>query len=471
MPRRRSTPSVGVVGVGYVGLATGLAFAHHGLRVLAYDSNPTTRRRLRLAKSPYREAGLEQLLRAQSRSRRIRPVDDLPAVLRGTEAIFLCVPTPRGTGGSIDLAPVLSAVRSLARELAKAPGYRLIVVKSTVVPGTTVDVIEPLLRRESGKGVRELGVACNPEFLAEGSMVRDALHPERIVLGVSDPRSAHLLREVYRRFAAPIFELSPSGAELVKYSANAFLAQKVSFANEVGRLCERLGENVDHVMEAVGADARIGRRFLRAGPGFGGSCFDKDLRAIVSRADELGVRFRTARSALAANEDQMRHVLRLLQRSAGTLRGRTVTVLGVAFKAGSDDVRESRAFPIVRGLLDKGARVRLHDPFALHAFSREWVGGGWGRSGDLTLCRSPANALRGADLAVLQADWPEYRRWSAAWTRGMRRPILVDLRRSISKATAARSGLDVIALGVGRPSPVGRRNPLPGHAIAEGGTP
>ncbi len=256
-------------------------------------------------------------------------------------------------------------VAELGRALGPVKGYRVVVVKSTVVPGTTQGVVEPLLRRSSGKSARDLGVVFNPEFLSEGRMVHDTLHPQRIVLGASDPQAVRWLVGLYRRFDAPVFELSPSAAELVKYASNAFLALKVSFANEIGRLTERLDGNVDRVMDAVGADPRIGTEFLRAGPGFGGSCFRKDLRAMVARADELGVRFRSGENALAINSDQMVHAIDLVRRTAGTLRNRTVTVLGVAFKAGTDDVRESRALPLVKALLQGGARVRLHDPEAL----------------------------------------------------------------------------------------------------------
>ena len=456
MRQRSVSPRVGILGAGYMGLVTGLAFAHRGRRVVAFDSNPRVLRAIRHGKSPYREAGLDQLLGSETRFRRFRVVESVKELVDRSDVVFVCLPTPRGPEGRIDLRPMLKGLRSLGEPLRHARGYRLVVIKSTVVPGTTSEVLEPTLRRWSRKPRRELGVANNPEFLAEGSMVHDALHPERVVLGVSDARAARLLRRLYVPFRCPVFALSPAGAELVKYASNAFLAIKVSFANEVGRLSELAGENIDRVMDAVGADRRIGPRFLRAGPGFGGSCFDKDLRAIIARADELGVRFATAESALRANEDQVGHVLRLIRTSAKSLRGRSVAVLGVSFKAGTDDVRESRAFPIVRGLIGRGARVRLHDPVALSNFAREWRRGGWGKASDLTLCRSPGEALRGADLAVLHSDWPEYRSWSNRWTDSMRTPTLVDLRRWVPASRASDSGLRVVALGVGQ-SPVARR--------------
>jgi len=449
----RSAPAVGILGAGYMGLATGLAFAHHGRTVWAFDISPKVMGALRRRRSPYAEVGLNELLRAEMARGRFRAAVSQHDLVARSPVIFVCLPTPRGPGGRIDLRPMRAGLGELARELSATPGYRLVVIKSTVVPGTTQEVLEPLLRRASGRSPRELGIATNPEFLAEGTMVRDALFPERVVIGVSDRRSRRTLRKVYAGFRAPILELPPSGAELVKYASNAFLAVKVSFANEVGRISERLGQDVDRVMDAVGADSRIGKKFLRAGPGFGGSCFDKDVRALLARARELGEEFRTAESALRTNDEQIDHVLRLVERHVGSLRGKTIAVLGVAFKAGTDDVRESRAFPIVRRLRSAGARVRLYDPVALSNFSREWVRGGWGKASNLRIARTPEAAVRGADAAVLQADWPEFRDWSHDWTRAMRHPLLIDLRRQVSAEVAARSGLRLVGLGVGRTEP------------------
>jgi len=451
---------VGILGAGYMGLATGVAFAHRGFTVFAYDVNPRVRAALEAGRSPYHEKGLGALLREESRRGRFVVLDRVQDLAERAQVVFVCLPTPSKPGGKIDLAPLCTGVAELGRALRPGKGYRVVVVKSTVVPGTTQGVVEPLLRRSSHRSARELGVAFNPEFLSEGRMVHDTLHPQRIVLGASDPQAIRWLVALYRGFDAPIFELSPSAAELVKYASNAFLALKVSFANEIGRLTERLDGNVDEVMNAVGADPRIGREFLRAGPGFGGSCFRKDLRAMVARADELGVRFRSGENALAINADQMVHAIDLVRRTAGTLRNRTVTVLGLAFKAGTDDVRESRALPLVQALLKGGARVRLHDPEALSNFRSE-LGRLSGGSSRVSFCPSVEGALRGADLAVLQTDWPQYRRWPDRWTQQMRTPTLVDLRREISRAVRTRAGLRVVALGV---SPDRPPNNSPGPA-------
>ncbi len=444
---RRTAPTVGIVGVGYMGIATGLAFAHHGRKVFAYDVNPRVRATLRASRSPYRELGLEPLLRTEVRAGRFVVVGDLAELSREAQVLFLCVPTPASASGRINLAPLRGAVKELGATLRGRRDFRLVVLKSTVVPGTADSVVEPLLRQASARGPDSLGVASNPEFLAEGRMVADALAPARVVFGVCDRRSERWLRQVYAGFGGPILTLSRPEAELVKYSSNAFLALKVSFANELSRWTERLGGNVDAVATAVGADPRIGPSFLRAGPGFGGSCFEKDLRAFAHRAGELGLAARAAEAALAINREQADHVVDLIRATAGDLAGSTVAVLGLAFKPGTDDVRESRAFPIVESLLRAGASVRVHDPVAQGNFEREWRQ----RFGESlpppSSCSSVPAALRAADTAVLQADWPEYVRWNARWTRTMRRPLLVDLRRALTAAAPA--GLTVVGLGVG----------------------
>jgi len=447
---RHRPPRIGIVGLGYMGLATGLAFAAHGARVVGYDLKPAVRSSVAAGRAPYREVGLAELLRDQRRTGRFRVVDGLSSLVAESEGIFLCVPTPSRPSGRIDLGPLRRSVAEVGRALRVPSGYRVVVVKSTVVPGTTSTVVAPSLARHSRRDSSQLGVAANPEFLAEGSLVRDATAPERIVVGTSDRRALAWLRRAYRGFGAPILALSPSGAELVKYSSNAFLALKVSFANEIARLSDRLGVPVDDVMAAVGRDSRIGARFLRAGPGFGGSCFEKDLRALAARSRELGVRLRSAEAALRINAEQLDYVRALVRSALGPLRGRRIALLGLAFKAGTDDVRESRALPIAADLVASGAIVRGHDPAARATFQSAWDRSGPRGPGRLELCESVGAALSGADGAILQADWPEYARWPAAWTRAMRRPVLLDLRREVDPDSAGRNGLTIVALGAGR---------------------
>ena len=458
MSAKTGRPVVGIDGLGFVGLATGLAFAARGWNVVGFDIKSQVRRAIARGRTTFHEEGVGSLLKAQLRSGRFRVVESINELARAADCVFLCLPTPSGPDGRIDLRPLATGVEELGRALRTVPEYRLVVVKSTVVPGTTEELVGATLRRVSGKTSRQMGIAANPEFLSEGSLVPDSLRPSRVVLGVSDPRAARTLRRLYRPFRVPVFELSPSGAELVKYSANSFLALKVSFANEISRIAESVGTDVDDVMEAVGSDPRVGPRFLSAGPGFGGSCFDKDLRAFTRKAEDLHRRFRLGEAALQVNEEQVEHVLRLVRRAAkGSLRGKTVALLGLAFKEGTDDVRESRALPISEALLALGATVRGHDPVATANFARAWRRTHPRPTSRLRLFTSVSSALEGADLVVLQTPWPLYCSWRPAWTQRMRDPVLVDLRRALNPSKAIAVGLRVVALG--RASPAGKGSP------------
>jgi len=441
---------VGIGGLGYMGLATGLGFAHRGIPVLGYDVRSEVRTALRKGRTPIFEPGLPQLLREQRRSGRFDLVDSWDELAERCDIVYLCLPTPSRQDGRIDLAPLRTGTASLADAMAASKGYRLVVVKSTVVPGTTDGVVRPLLERVSGRDARSLGVAANPEFLAEGSMVRDATSPDRIVIGVSSRRDETLLRAVYARFPSRLVVLSPTEAELVKYSSNAFLALKVTFANEVSRLAERVGASIDPVMGAVGLDPRIGPRFLSAGPGFGGSCFEKDVLAFATSSGPRGVRMRLVEALVPSNEDQTDHAFDLVRTVAGPLRDRRVALLGLAFKAGTDDVRESRALSLATAALRAGARLRLHDPVAGKKFRALWHPPGAGSARSVRYCRTPLEALRGADVAVLQVAWPEYLHWPVSWTAAMRRPVLVDLRRALPPAVRHRAQLQWYGLGDGR---------------------
>jgi UDPglucose 6-dehydrogenase len=453
MPRQSrhgaaARPIVGIAGLGYMGLATALAFAHRHVPTLGYDVQPRLRQKIRSGRSPIYEEGLGALLHREVRARRFQVVDSWEELVDRAHLIFLCLPTPRGAGGRIDLRPLRQGLREAGAELRKKQGYRLVVVKSTVVPGTTEEVLRPLLERTSGRGPSSLGVAANPEFLSEGNMVRDALSPERIVVGVSGRRDARLLRTVYRDFPAPLVVLTPTEAELVKYSSNAFLALKVTFANEISRLTERLGGDVDRVMMGVGKDSRVGSKFLSAGPGFGGSCFEKDVAALANRARALGDPFPLLGGLLTANEAQTRHATALVRTAVGDLRGKSIALLGLSFKVGTDDVRETRALPIAQELVRAGAKVRAHDPVARHRFQALWGGSRPSDRNRLAIYPTVEEALRGADAAVLQAAWPAYRRWPARWSRLMRRPLVVDLRRGIPEPLRHRGDFEWVGLGV-----------------------
>ena len=445
--------TVGIAGLGYMGLATGLGFARRGVQVVGYEVRAEVRRDLARGRTKIHEPGIEDLLKGGLKSGRFDIVASWAELVARSDLLFLCLPTPRRPDGHIDLRPMLRGVRELGEALRADTPPRLVVVKSTVVPGTTEEVLRPTLERISGRSPPQLTVAANPEFLAEGSMVKDVLEPERIVIGVSGTADERKLRAVYRAFPAPVISVSPTGAELVKYAANAFLALKVTFINEIARLAESVGSDVDGVADAVGLDSRIGRKFLSAGPGFGGSCFEKDVRALVARSHDLGLHPRTLESIVPSNEDQTRHAFEIVRSAIGTLRGRRVAVLGLAFKAETDDVRESRALPLAQYLRAAAASVRFHDPVALENFRRLWTEAGGSTGPGVRFCRTATEAIQGADAAVIQAAWPEYLDFPSSWTRRMRRPLVVDLRRALPTPLRARPDLRWVGLGTASGNP------------------
>jgi UDPglucose 6-dehydrogenase len=466
-------PVAGIVGLGYMGLATAAAFAHHGVTTYGYDVVPARRAAVRSGSSPFYELGLEDLLRGETRAGRLTVVETLQELVEKSTIVFLCLPTPPLPSGRIDLRPIEQGVRELSQALAKVRGFRLVVVKSTVVPGTAERVVAPLLASTSGKGPGEVAVASNPEFLAEGRMVADALHPDRIVVGVSDDRSAALLKALYQGFDSPLIVVTPTGAEMTKYAANSFLAMKITFANEVSRFAEQVGVDIDDVVRGFGSDPRIGEKFLKAGPGFGGSCFSKDVQAFVRSARDHGVRLRLAEQVVPANDEQSRHAADLVRAQLPRGRGGTVAVLGLAFKEGTDDLRESRAIPIVREMASHGVTVRVHDPAALANF-RTWLSQEPARVRSRVLaCPTALEALTGADVAVLQVPWPEYLEWPSEWTARMHRPVLVDLRRAFPPTRAEAVRVRLVRLGDGRslralatekPKPKATRRSTPGKS-------
>ncbi len=445
--------TLGVSGLGFVGVAMAVAFAHYGHDVVGYDVVDRRREEVGRAHAPFFDPGLEEELSSAVKSGRLRVAKDRESFFRDVDVVFLCLPTPSRADGSVETSFLEEEALRLGKLLRRSRSWKLIVVKSTSPPGT-VRKIERIIAGESGKKPGEdFSVASNPEFLAEGNLVRDALEPSRVVVGTSDERSERTLRRAYAGFPGPFVALPPTSSELVKYSSNALLAVKVSFANEIARLAEKVGSDVYPVMEAVGMDPRLGKAFLRAGPGFGGSCFPKDLKGLVAFARQMGVPLPVTDAALNVNETQARHVVDLAETaSGGLLAGREVALLGLAFKRDTDDVRESRAYPILGELLKRGALVRLHDPKAAEGF----------RAGlpkilsvdpgpRVRFCETPEEALRGANLALVQCDWEEYASLPPSAWKELKDRLVIDARRSVDPATMRRAGVRYVAIGKGEP--------------------
>lgn len=432
---------IAMIGTGYVGLVSGACFADFGHRVCCVDKDQSKIDGLNSGIMPIWEPGLEAIVKANAERARLTFTTDLAAAVKGAEAVFIAVGTPARRGdGHADLTFVFEAVRELARVIEP---NAVVVTKSTVPVGTG-DRIEQILREE---GVSQVSVASNPEFLREGAAIADFKHPDRIVVGAEDDRAQDVLREIYRPLflnRAPILITGRRTAELTKYAANAFLAVKISFINEVADLCEAVDADVQDVARGIGLDNRIGPKFLHAGPGYGGSCFPKDTLALLQTADEAGVDQRIVRTTVQVNDDRKAQMIERVERAAGgDVRGKRVGVLGLAFKPNTDDMRDAPSIPIVKGLVERGASVSAYDPVARHQAEQMFSG--------IEFANDAYAAAEGADVLVIITEWDEFRALDldrvAAALKGN---VLVDLRNVYDRDEAEAAGLRYFGVGRGR---------------------
>jgi UDPglucose 6-dehydrogenase len=412
---------VTVVGTGYVGLVAGVCFAETGHEVLGLDIDASKIKRLQDGDPVIYEPGLADLLRRNLREERICFTTDYAQAARHARVFFLCLPTPPTEDGSADVKYVLAAVRSLAEALDPKDRHPvLFVLKSTVPVGTDAKVRAQAAKYYKGP----FAVASNPEFLKEGAAVEDFLKPDRVVVGVTDDRSYEVLRELYEPFCrtgAPILRMTPASASLTKYAANCLLATKISFMNEIARICDAAGADVDEVRKGISSDPRIGKAFLFPGLGYGGSCFPKDTRALSATARALGLKADICDSVERVNNDQKTFFLpKLLEQLKPKPAGKTVAVWGLAFKPRTDDIREAPALALIDGLLKQGVKVQAFDPEAMENVRRQL--------GDrIALASNPYSALEGADALVLATEWNEFR--APDWARVkklMKRPAIFD---------------------------------------------
>jgi len=427
--------SIGVVGAGYVGLTTAACLAHLGHDVVCGDLDAEKVRRLTKGESPILEEGLDDLIVEGLRSGRLRFVVGAAAAATGAEFVFLCVATPQGADGRADLGAIDAAAREVAPVL--LPGA-VVVNKSTVPVGST-ERVDRVLRE--GGAVADVGVASNPEFLREGTAVRDFLHPSRVVVGAEDAAVGARVAELYRGVHAPVLVTDPASAEMVKYASNAFLATKISFVNAIANLCEAVNADIREVVLGMGYDPRIGFEFLHPGPGWGGSCFPKDTAALLSTADEAGYDFALLRGAITSNQDQReRMVAKVRDACGGTLAGARVAVWGLTFKANTDDLRDSPAVAIATSLVEAGATVRAYDPAAGEAA---------GEIAGVEVATDPYDACADADALAVLTEWDQFR-WLdfERVAASMRRAQLVDTRNLLDPAAMRRLGFGY--QGVGR---------------------
>ncbi|HVT46408.1 MAG TPA: UDP-glucose/GDP-mannose dehydrogenase family protein [Vicinamibacterales bacterium] len=429
---------IGVIGTGYVGLVVGACFAATGNDVICVDRDAAKIRMLKRGRIPIYEPGLEELVRRNREEGRLTFTTKLPEAVRGAAVVFIAVGTPTSEDGSADLQHVLAAAREIGQALS---GPTVIVDKSTVPVGTSALVHDTIAAVTS----QPFSIVSNPEFLKQGAAVDDFLKPDRVVIGTNDPDAAELMRELYRPFTrtgAPIMVMDPASAELCKYAANAMLATRISFMNEVANVCERFGADVDQVRQAVAADRRIGSAFLFPGVGYGGSCFPKDVKAIVKFSSEKRYRFRILEAVETVNERQKIRLLERLDEHFGKrLKGRTVAVWGLAFKPRTDDMREAPAVPIVEGLLARGAKVRAYDPEAHEVAKRLF-------KSRITYARHAYDALTGADALVIVTEWNDFREPDfARMKRLMRQPVIFDGRNLYDPAQIRERGFEYTSIG------------------------
>jgi UDPglucose 6-dehydrogenase len=430
---------VAMIGTGYVGLVSGACMADFGHHVVCVDKDAKKIAKLGRGEIPIFEPGLHDLVGANVRQGRLKFTTNLGETVRTAEAVFIAVGTPSRRGdGHADLAYVQEAAREIAAAL---EGFTVVIVKSTVPVGTG-DEVERIIAEAAPK--KDAAVASNPEFLREGAAIHDFKHPDRIVVGADDDRAREIVAEIYRPLSLnqpPILYTSRRNAELIKYAANAFLATKITFINEIADLCEKVGGDVQEVARGIGLDNRIGSKFLHAGPGFGGSCFPKDVRALIKTAQDYDVPLRILEAVASVNETRKRAMARKVAAMfTDSLRGKTVAVLGLAFKPNTDDMREAPSVPLIAALQDMGARVRAFDPASMDQAKAVLK--------NVTYGDSAYACADGADALVIATEWDEFRALDLERLRKlMKHPVIVDLRNIYPPEEISRFGFDYSCVG------------------------
>ncbi|NOX71908.1 MAG: UDP-glucose/GDP-mannose dehydrogenase family protein, partial [Candidatus Micrarchaeota archaeon] len=373
-------------------------------------------------KTPIYEEGLEEMLKRNIEEGRIRATTDITDAIKNSEITFISVGTPSREDGSIDLVYIKSAAEDIGKALKEKDSYHVVVVKSTVVPQTTENIVLPIIEEHSGKKAgKDFGVAMNPEFLKEGKAVSDFMNPDRIVIGGIDEKSISTIFELYKNSDCPIIKTNPKTAEMIKYAANAFLATKISFSNEIGNLCKKLGIDSYKVADAIGYDNRIERRFLNSGIGYGGSCFPKDVKAILAKGREEGLQMNLLDSVEKVNQNQPNRILEILKEEMPEIEGKTIAVLGLAFKGDTDDIREAPSIKVVGNLLKNGAKVKAYDPKATENFRKLYE--------NVEYYDSAQDAIKEADACLILTEWKEFGPLTDDDFSSMRNKLIIEGRR------------------------------------------
>jgi UDPglucose 6-dehydrogenase len=423
-------------GAGYVGVSYSVLLADLGHQVTGLDKDPTRVAMLNQGQAPFHEPGLQEILERTLSNGNLRFSTDYVESVPGAEFILICVGTPSTPSGAADTSAITETAQMIARH---ATGHTIVVNKSTMPVGSVAFVAD-ILAEHAAPGAT-FAVVSNPEFLREGSAIHDIFHPDRIVLGAADPQASTAVAALYSRIEAPILYTSPRAAEMIKYASNAFLANKISFINEVATICEHLGADVNDVVRGMGLDSRIGAQFLHPGIGFGGSCFPKDVRALAKMAEDNGCHPALLTTVLDINEAMRTRVLKKIEKHLGSLQGKTIGILGLAFKPHTDDIREAPALALIAELVKAGATVRATDPVAIRNASKVFP--------DVTFVRDAYSAAMGADAVVLVTEWDVYRQIDPdRLANAMRGNLVVDGRNALTPHEI--SGANLVYEGVGR---------------------
>lgn len=432
---------ISVIGTGYVGLVTGACFAEFGVNVTCMDNDEKRIARLEKGDVPFYEPGINELVAKGIKEHRLSFTTDVAKAVDKALVIFIAVGTPPREDGSADLSFVEEVGRGIARHMT---GYKVIVTKSTVPVGTG-EKIREVIKKTQNNAIR-FDIVSNPEFLREGSAIEDFMRPNRVVIGADSDQAVAIMKDLYRPLyliETPFVVTDVATAELIKYASNAFLATKISFINEIANLCERVGANVQMVAKGMGLDHRIGSKFLHAGPGFGGSCFPKDLAALIQTGERNGHPMQIASAASRVNQTQLKLMVTKIREATGGLEGKTLALLGLSFKPNTNDLREAPALAIGQDLLAEGATIRAYDPAALEEACRTLPG--------LQACRDSYHAAEGADALIIMTEWNQFRNLDFEKLKAlMRQPVLLDLRNVYDPGRVTAAGFKHVS--VGRPT-------------------
>jgi UDPglucose 6-dehydrogenase len=446
----KKQPKISVIGVGYVGLCTAVGFSSKGYSVVASEVDSEKAKKINQGVPPFHEPGLQEKLKASVQRGNLKClVNQTEKAVYESDLTFVTVGTPSKPNGSIDLKYIKSAAHDIGKALRQKNHYHVTIIKSTVVPGTTQSTVKPILEKESKKrcGIG-FGLCMNPEFLRQGSAFQDTLNADRVVIGSYDKQSGDALEELYKDFYSahvpPIIRTTVSTAELIKYSSNAMLATKISFINTIANICEKIpGADVKDVATAMGLDKRIGSLFLDAGLGYGGSCFPKDVKALIASSKALDYTPELLESVENVNHTQPLKAVQFCKQQLGDLEGKKIAILGLAFKPDTDDMREARVIPIIKQLLKEGANIIAYDPVAISTAKTIF-------NNKIQYATSALDCIKNVDCCIIVTEWPEFKRLTPAdFTANMKKPILIDGRRIYDPETFNKK-MKFIAIGLGQ---------------------